>query len=77
MNTENTTASQPTPEVLALLAELTDLGPANYDALLEFHDYTPEDIERAAATGLVRVFEEDGERGVELTDAGTARLGRG
>lgn len=74
MNTENIQANQVAADVRDLLLELADIGAANVEALREFHDVTIETVERAAALGLVRLLEADGERGVELTQAGVDAL---
>lgn len=79
MNIENTPSTPTAGDVASvdgLLLELADIGAANYDALLEFHDAAPEDITRAAELGFVELIEADEERGVTLTEAGAAHLAR-
>lgn len=68
MNTEN---SQPTADVSYLMGLLSEMdGAANHDALIEFEEVKPEEIEHAVAAGLVELFEENGERGVRVTSRG-------
>lgn len=68
MNTENT---QPAANVSYLMGLMSDMdGAANHDALVDFEDVDPEEIDRAVAAGLVELFEENDECGVRVTARG-------